>query len=217
MTPFVTPPTDNLYKFLTVSGLILLVLSVAAPLHFLRDVETMPGRKSPHLRAAALDEIIALGIEFDEKWAKEQQPLPPDATELQQQLDRKKKLLDRVAIVEGVEDEVFKRLHLTEPEPTLAEVEMLKSLREKLIDWQSADIEEWAYLEYAILVMICSRVGEWLGLVMALLGFALWWRRVQRWQDRMLRAEANKTTPNAKKDRSLFSRLMAGARARHPT
>lgn len=211
MTPFVTPPTDNLYKFIAISGLVLMVVSIIAPLHFLRDFDKMPGADEAILKSEIIDEMVALRIGVDEKWA--EAPLPGSTSKAD--VAAKRTSDDEfLQLLKSIQTSIHTRMYDSETLPPEPEFKALKQLRDKIQKLEIYKYSSWAFFEYFNQVNRWSDVGGRVSGWMILIGFTLWYRKVQRWHDRALVAEASKIPPPVKASRSLFSRLIAGARAK---
>ncbi|MBL9084748.1 MAG: hypothetical protein JNK76_23285 [Planctomycetales bacterium] len=213
MTPFVTPPTDNLYKFTAIAGLVLFVVCVIVPLQLLRDFQTAPSQESALLGAEVIDGVIALKLVSDDD-LKKLVPAPSTTTvSFEHDEDRRERDNERRAFLAVIEERIFDRLHVDNPAPTTQESAALKALRANVLKYEIHTYDDWAFYESFSYTMRWTDRGRSLSLWMMLIGFVLWWRRVQRWHDRTLAAEANKSPPAAKKQRALFSRLASGARS----
>jgi hypothetical protein len=151
--PLPALPTDNLYKFVAISGLVLVVVGVIVPIRLQTDIER---RLAPMVAglAAATEHMVAMSRALD--------PRPTDgaATGLR---------------ITPMEQEAIDK--------TGAEADRLMKLAE---DAGFSPVELRAAKRW-IQVSISAGLA---GVVMMGIGFGLWYGKVQKYQDQLLKAEA---------------------------
>lgn len=139
------PPTDSLYKFMAVSGLLILCFSVVWPELRIYELEQQT--------IQVMGEVNMLKIETDN-------------------------LKEDVAI------------HDKDKSVTEALIEKRRLLEIKLEQFRTkADLGKLATTNTRRMSHILY-MGAALGLILSFLGFILWYRRVQMWQDIAIRKEA---------------------------
>lgn len=144
-------PTDNLYKFIALTGITLVILSIAAPYALIGDavreqIEIYGGQEIAMIELKYIEEDIREAIE------KNKGTLPSE-----ERLRLFKQLRD--AKVEG--------------EKASTRLKQFGYLRERTLH-----IKRWAVF------------GGLCGFGMSLAGFVLWYFRLQRYQDAVLRKQA---------------------------
>jgi hypothetical protein len=173
-----TPPTDNLYKFIAIAGFILLLFCIVYP----------------HVLSQQIQDVLSLD------------KLDDVSTSAQMQLvgDKLEALLNRhYQIMESLSDS--SKTNSPAYIATLTqENESLKKMSDKLSDLNDAIEEEGKDRQDAIeakrqaaldeinyLLSFCQWM-RFVGLFLMLLGFSLWYVKVQRFQDFVLERDARK-------------------------
>ena len=153
-------PTDNLYKFMALSGLILIILSAVFPLWLLHNI----GLEHIEIKK----ELDLLDIE--ERYLREEQE---EAREGLKALPPNKKIEARRSIDEKAKD-YSKKLMQTK-----------------------GNFEKMKYLvSEAKKLKIFSCIGAGVGAIVTYCGFLLWYRRLQKYQDQIIKSEAQKQLQN---------------------
>ena len=193
---FLKPPTDNLYKFVAMSGLLLFLVSMTYPpwLHYrlsssifelekdtkILKLETKAEETRRTNFKEALDAIRAdseaTGKEVENlKRLVESQPSRAKVAR-----EQKRRLLQAQV------DEIQKRFH----EQSAAFTASSDAYEQKLIESQyKLDLVEWTYRQLKLLdwvALFCVGLGSF----MANAGFIFWYRRLQVHQDAILRKQA---------------------------
>lgn len=175
-------PTDNLYKFLALGGLVSFLFSISVPFFAVRDLEAEAVglvEESARLEQRAKDqEELASRFEQEtgqqkaawEKKLAEAATLPePDKQQLRTEIAEWKKGVDtKAAMMRASLDTLLDRG---------TKIEALN----KQIEVRTADLDR--LLSYWPLAF-------WGGIAMTLIGFSAWFWRVQRHLDTLLRTEA---------------------------
>jgi hypothetical protein len=194
MMSLFTPPTDNLYKFLAVSGIVFFIAGVYFPPVFFRQTGM---EYLAQLRSS--DELKAHEKFVDQRLkildARKQQALE-DKDKLQQRLDKLKSASNSIE-ADKLEARIKEANH---------EIESIADSADEL----SLNLElKRAQINYEETVSLNSRrdsrrvllIGWVLGLVgvsFIIIGFQRWYRRLQKFQDRLVLQEAeSKLTANA--------------------
>ena len=205
---FLKPPTDNLYKFMCISGLILVLLSLMIPTWQLNKI------RQSYLEQKRDLEILDLDSEMTEH---REQRLTQQADELNK---TRAILLKQVETLES--DTALKGRPLTEPEQlsVKGQLEQLYTLQNQLEkknqEWlekmsavltaqyeqrkrlieiryknEAALSDARAGVAIAILSLFTIVFGFWMGRK----GFNLWSLRVQVYQDAILKKQAEEIAP----------------------
>lgn len=156
------PPTDNLYKFISISGLLIFLVSFIFPRYLNKEYVLLYGEIKGELRSME-NEIESLdnSIVSDDS-IRAQIPLlllHPSLPNLFQKL---------------LSDELYKSKNLR------------KEMRDLVKKWETSEalyseIENWRKIGY---------YGIGCGLILMIIGFALWYLRLQKYQDMILKNEA---------------------------
>jgi hypothetical protein len=153
-------PTDNLYKFMALSGLLILILSISYPTYHTLELEKQ--------RMMISGEIEILKSETD--------------------------LLERIVF-----ERTKRQYKLTDPE-FLQVVQLKKVLAKIKAQGMQLDLLESQIKRYE---WFCW-VGFFIGLLLSVSGFSLWYIRVQRFQDKILKRQVTETkkvsSKNSKND-----------------
>ncbi len=200
MFDFFKPPTDNLYKFVALSGLLLLVVSLVLPayavvnlewkrLEAVRELNITKGEieqsktaelevKSAKLTIdAALKEADAANLRVDA--VQKQKVSVKKLKELKEAVKQLEKTLSNVSDAQS-------RLH----EKIDAYTKIVNNVSVRTIDneYQGEVVDSVLAMEKASEVLgLCGGI---LGVVLAVGGFAFWYRKVQVFEDRILKKAA---------------------------
>jgi len=198
MLNFLIPPTDNLYKFIAITGLLFIFASFFYP--------TILNIK--------INERI-LESEKDIEIAKiESAKLEREAGEIELKLN-----------IEQKDVETFKEnKNIVSPKQLEAEVSDLEQLRKQTKEATDIAAEQLKknieieynnkltkfYNDYFGLASNIALSGEILGFVLMILGFGLWYQKVQKYQDLVLLKEAKENQNSTKtKKRVSKKRLLS--------
>ena len=175
---FPSLPTDNLYKFYALAGLIGLVLAFW---HF--------DEKADHMRDESIRfENEAATLQLEQKFLLEEQ------TALLKRLDELKK-------------QDFGRLTADEAEKHRAELAHFQTELEKQAKAQRLKVQELVNKQRSLADVVGRTHDSWVRmrftlcslLIWSLYGFIVWHRKIQVFQDRILRNEAEKIAPSRRK------------------
>lgn len=183
------PPTDNLYKFLALSGLLLSVFSIVYPAHLYMEIDK---------DMLILDrdiELLNIGIrELNDK-VKDFKSSDSEMEELLKKADE---------MVEKMVTNTSKQ-SITTAEESLAEVKksigmFMKEQKQfwKISGSHQKNLAEIGYKlklikfysNSAKLITGFAIIGLLLGLIMTVSGFTLWYCRSQKYQDQILQKQA---------------------------
>jgi hypothetical protein len=177
MTPLVTPPTDNLYKFLAIAGMVLFVASLVVPMQLSAEFDRQTAHEENTIVEGELAIISVIGrsegIWSDNSLASLTEE---DFTLWNQGSDAARK-------------EVAGKLFPPDGEPKLTTEQetIYKDALSRIYKMHYALERLARSLYHFSLVNRASRFAIVLGTFLMSVGFFLWWRRVQRWQDRATR------------------------------
>ncbi len=162
-----TPPTDNLYKFWGLAGLIIAILSVFWPFSMLTDLSTKIF--DTRLEVQKLEIVVASTRSKVDEYREKAVLLrarssnsPPDATTVDE-------LIKEGSDLEHAATEL--RIRLAELSSASAKIEFLGSISDMAIRFM------W--------------IGGSGGIVIMFWGFGFWYTRVQVFQDKILKREAD--------------------------
>jgi hypothetical protein len=178
------PPTDTLYKFLAVLGLVFFIASLVAPTYLAKQVNEQ--------EIDLLKDLDVLLIEAKE-WQealKETARLGSKNREAHKELDE---TIHNFIIGKVHEADVKRALDLTSAIDTEYDTK-IDAVRKTLVEWQ----KQYANIDYkkrivensdyaARRLVNISTFGLVAGLLMSITGFSLWYRRAQRYEDLVLK------------------------------
>jgi hypothetical protein len=211
MLDVLKPPTDNLYKFIALTGLLILTLSLVLPGYVLVTLEMkrLEVVRELNITSAALDEAKSLQIEAEAATHRaEAASLQVDAAQSRYKAiaksknpsrreltERLKRLDDVEAATESVRDATKTLQSKTE--------ELGKKVAEakaRSIDTEyQNDVLETINLGFGLAKLLLL-IGLVVGVFIALSGFALWYRKVQVFEDQVLQRAATKALAEFKSE-----------------
>jgi len=177
-TPPVTPPTDNLYKFIAIAGMLLMAFSALYPLYYIDSKQEQLLKWDTEEKMKTLDLTTA-------------SENIPDLTAEASLLNAKAKdLLKEGKIDEAAQDALqahtlYQRntAQLRDSSNAMQKQILEYGLQAKFLDIATRDVKTLFYFCIA---------GMFVGLAMTLIGFDLWYYKVQRYQDYILKNSATK-------------------------
>lgn len=201
MFDLLKPPTDNLYKFIALTGLLILIISVVLPAYALvtMEMKRLEVVRELNKTSATLDEAKSLGVEaeaatHDAHAASSQvdaavaryKAMPKSKHPSRQEATERLRRLDEIeAATQRLRDASQKLQSKTEE---LGRKTSEAHTRNIETDYQN-EVLETINLGF-VLSKILLLIGSLVGLVIALLGFVLWYRKVQAFEDRVLEKTA---------------------------
>lgn len=190
------PPTDNLYKFVALSGLLLLIVSIVAPGYAIVTLEwkRLAALRELNITKGEIDQSQVVELELEAAKKEAQAALhAANAASLESDsaVAEKTKRGQLAALKKAGESLRDANKSLTDAQRRLAEKSdefsnLAKSIRVRTIDneYQGQVLETVSQLQ--TLSQICGVAGGLLGIILAIGGFALWYRKVQKFQDAIL-------------------------------
>ena len=174
-----TPPTDNLYKFLALSGLVLYLFSLSYPFIASKQLDREIDQVTEEITVL---EIEVINFETEIKiFDKEIQSLAKDIEDLE--------ALDDTLLTE--EDREWRKKNMAEKKEQLLDLMMRTGEIGKRVALAEVKNERLKRLLTEVRVIrILGVVGTCLGGAIAIVGFMLWYFRVQIYLDRKLQKEA---------------------------
>jgi hypothetical protein len=178
------PPTDTLYKFLAILGLLFFLTSIAAPIWLLRQLDNQANQYSRDLKLLLLNtNSWKDAAKQMERTSKESQAAHNRLEQTAQKFDKKEVGLESLARDLKLAREVGERNEAA-----------IKEFGEKILEWQkqNAEVEyrgdTYESTKSAVKQLLYfSTLGLLLGLGMTVLGFTLWYRRTQQYEDLILK------------------------------
>ena len=177
--PSLQPPTDNLYKFLAISGLLLFILSIVLPEWAIYNIRM---------------QIIATEAESS--------ALQFEVSSLERQTTILESQVDSHLASQSSADAPTTRNAIDHHDKGLAKrqlVELTGNLRKKLLDISvknsqiEARVKTDKYMNSMIRRYLIVAVGaSVIGFLLTVTGFHLWYFRLQRFLDHSVRSEAEK-------------------------
>jgi hypothetical protein len=197
-------PTDNLYKFLALGGLVSFLFSISLPFFAVRDLEAEAVGLEPHaarmvqrakdqeeLATKFQEETAQQKTEWERKLAEAATRPEPERQQLKAEIAEWKKSVDaKAATFRTSLDSLF---------DTIAKVDALN----KQIEVRTADLDR---------ILSYWPLGFWGGIAMTLVGFSGWFWRVQRHQDALLRAQVREFQTNPPSTKAKPHRENAGGK-----
>lgn len=196
MFDFLKPPTDNLYKFIALSGLLLLIVSLIAPGYALVNLEwrRLAAVRELNMTRAEIEQSKAMRLEIDSAKSlvdaalKEAEAAGLESDLANREKTPSKKLKALKAAVEKISkansnlSDAQKHLHeKMDPYAKLAEDINMRTIDN---EYQGEVLESVGQME--TLSEILGVIGGLIGTMVSIGGFALWYRKVQVFQDRIL-------------------------------
>lgn len=188
MIDLIKPPTDNLYKFAALFGLVLFVVGFVFPpwLFYQSSLE--------YLKSLAGDDELAVHKKFTEE---RNNILEARKEQVKLELDNLQKRLDNLASSKSnVSDEINRLESAIKDAKKQAETLEDTALESKLnLELKTAQARQQRTLgvnetRNSRLVMVVGWVIAFIGLLIAFAGFIIWYKRVQVRQDEILEMEA---------------------------
>lgn len=186
MMSLFTPPTDNLYKFVALSGIVLIVAGLTIPPVFFHQT--------------GMEYLAQLHdskeFEVQEKFVNERLPILDGRKEqvlnqkdnLQQRLDRLKSASPSTE-VDKVEGQIKEANHEIEKiEDSSHELTLNLELKRAQIKYEETVSANRLSLSRLFLMLGFGAVI--FGICISILGFTLWYKKLQRYQDRKVTEEA---------------------------
>jgi hypothetical protein len=189
-----TPPTDNLYKFLAISGLAVVLVSATYPtyLYFDLDQQSLEIQRDTELLSFEVDQLNDISRAIDQTEAR----VDARMKDVDEQIEKLKR------------GEITQEAAFAANNQAKAEIATLREqatkLRDKARESQRNDIDRKLKLrqydllrERATTIAILGFVGIAVGLVTTVAGFSLWYSRMQRFQDEILARESLRANSDA--------------------
>lgn len=172
------PPTDSLYKFLAIIGLVIFLASVTSPIIINRQLNN---QTAEFVRDAKANNLQA------EAWMstwKRVEEHSPKVQEVQQTLIEAKDSPDEKRVLQQAKN-VAQR-----------QEELIALFNKQLADWEKESFQveyKQNLMEdteiYARRIMGMCIIGVPVGLGLSIFGFVLWYRRAQRYEDLVLKSK----------------------------
>lgn len=203
---FLKPPTDNLYKFITICGLVLFLISITYPpwLYHRSAMASLSAESDSEMLQLEIKDLNRKRDQFIaaiKKETAESETQGARVKELTEQVsDGKLSAKERDKINKEVEDMNSKH------EASRKESQRLSQLEDDAIDKVQRAAVELEYKvrinlwenRYGKVALIFCMVGSAIGLLIGRKGFNLWSLRVQVHQDAILRKQAEAFEPHEK-------------------
>jgi valyl-tRNA synthetase len=184
----ITPPTDNLYKFIAITGLILILLSIILP--FVKEEELSIKMQQDKTSGEVLKAKGKYLHEQNERLQKSNEMLIESINKHIKQIDdllKLKKISSSEVLLQEVKDgtnELQNSLKKYDES-----INGIQSQLESVIE-QKGNTELLLYLAKQLsTVKLISKIGIVLGLLLTIVGFWLWYTRLQVFQDKSIRKE----------------------------
>lgn len=163
-------PTDNLYKFLAIFGLVILFGSNLLSYRLMEEL------RSKVDRSTSLSKLFSLEVKFIED----------DVKTAEDELNVLKKQIKEGQIVKEVADEQMKE-----------KMKEVKNLRERIRQGEknlaeNPPTDPKVFLSEIDFIRFILRDGTFIGYFVSTLGFILWYIKLQRYQDIFIKNEAEK-------------------------
>lgn len=185
MLSLFTPPTDNLYKFMALSGIVL-VAAFGVPLVFFHQAGT-----------EYLDQLFgSKELEVQEKFANERLGMLEGRK--QQLLNRKNELQNRLNGLKRASTSTDADKLEGQIKEAENEIEKIDDSSHDLslnLELKRAQVAHEETISYnrsrdSLVLMVVGALWVLLGLALSIVGFTLWYKKLQRYQDRKVIEEA---------------------------
>lgn len=181
-------PTDNLYKFLALGGLLSFLFSISVPFFAVRDLEAeaaglVPQAERMEQRAKDQEELAK---QFERETARQktewERKIAEAATRPEPERQQLKAEVDEWKNGVAAKAAAF-RASLDTLQDATAKVDALN----KQIEVRITDLDR---------ILSYWPLGFWGGIAMTIIGFSAWFWRIQRHQDALLRAQVLEVQTN---------------------
>ena len=200
-------PTDNVYKFIAISGVALAIVSFIWPIQIAKETSDKVASMEHSLmeQMATVDSIVLAPSEQREKGM--EPGLNPNLMKIdgagrvkwdKYLYDKQIYLVKAIARLNNPSPEVLKEFEFERvpadelPSRIKATVDRLRTHRETTRNVVFDIREVWRLVDYSKWTQTKGRIGILVGSIIAAIGFGLWYFKVQIFQDRILAKEANK-------------------------
>jgi hypothetical protein len=180
----IQPPTDNLYKFLAISGLLLIGFAVVFPFTKLMDLKRMTVELSGEVSKLKVEsQLISKELDRQEKESKALLDLFEEKTEQKSFWKQDKQYV--TFVVEEIRRQREKASEVGDKNDlVLIKLEEIKT-KDALLNELRRQMK---------ILMIAANIVMFLGFCAAILGFKLWFEKIQRPQDIMTAKELSQDT-----------------------
>ena len=187
-------PTDNLYKFVAIAGIVILSLAIIFPVRFAHDA---------NLQSFAVSREIAVTNAEYEFWESQRLLLDDrrkkydklmeglndfDKVPAEKRTEDQKRAFDEYMKIINSEQQAISQ-KMEEHHRNSLEVDKKRNTTDIMVDEANylATSARW--------LLVFGIAGAVAGLIVASVGFYLWWQCVQRHEDKILQYEATKHLP----------------------
>lgn len=184
---FLKPPTDNLYKFISISGVVLLVLSIVYPSYLYVEAQRYIFEATRTLDLMNLeDKKYEASVERVNQAGGLLERANKRVDELNTLLDEKP-LND--AARQHLTNELMSLHDLLVKEQTIEEEAKSNAAKIKVEVEHNVRLSKY-YYGWSTALIRAAIVGSLLGIILTSIGFRLWYVRVQKYQDILLTKQA---------------------------
>ena len=186
------PPTDTLYKFLAILGLLFFISSLIAPVYLSKQIGE---QQIEHLR-----DLELLMLDAKNKFAVSDRLR--EITEEQQESYKRLEKASYDFLNRDIGEREFKYILDGVRSASTKYYQQSPTYNDQLLEWnkESLQVEYKANLfknssRAARLLVNVSFLGLLAGLIMSIFGFILWYRRTQKFEDLILKKKAESEEP----------------------
>ena len=169
------PPTDSLYKFCAIAGLVVVLISIYLPMRMVEEFESKASAFILELRRAKVE------LEFQ---SKELEGLDKDLTSLRQSLMQKQ--ANKSVHEKSVE-------HINQSASAIRQTAKIVALKNAEIITTEEEIKRLG--ERTRFAVRVGTIGWILGALLAIYGFTNWYRKIQVHQDALIKRQAEQVKP----------------------
>jgi len=178
MLNFLTPPTDNLYKFIAITGLLFIFASIFYPTFLNIQINERILESEKDIEIATIERT---------KLERESNDIERKANDMQKKVEGFKQNPSNV-FAKQLEAEMKDLEQLQKQTKEFTDV--ATELQKRNIEIEYKNKITKFYNNYLELALNAAQVGMTIGLILTFLGFTLWFFKVQKHQDLVLLKEA---------------------------
>ncbi len=186
MLNFLTPPTDNLYKFIAIAGLLFIFASIFYPTFLNIQINERILESEKDIEIATIERT---------KLERESNVIERKTNDIQKKVEGFKQNSSNVSAKQLEADmKDLEQLQKQSKEVT----DVATELQKRNIEIEYKNKITKFYNNYLESALNAAKVGMTIGLILTFLGFTLWFFKVQKHQDLALKEEAKQSEIDAK-------------------
>lgn len=180
------PPTDNLYKFIALAGVVIFILSVVYPFRWSMEVDQRRLEVERDIEIAKFETVEKKALEMELNLARR---LAEQASRLlRAEITKSEKSGGSTRAINETIDRLKKESSSFEAKARELSEKLSVSGRNTIE--RTYKLKLWKYYDgYATFLFQVGSIGSTVGFILAVLGFYLWYVKLQRYQDVILKSQ----------------------------